>query len=46
MRVRLPLPYRATELKVSMVQAIQNVFSVNSKENDSREYMGKAREAV
>jgi tagatose 1,6-diphosphate aldolase GatY/KbaY len=36
----------ATELKVPMAQAIQDVFTANPKENDPREYMGKAKEAV
>ena len=36
----------ATELKVPMAQAIQYVFESNPKENDPRQYMGKAKEAV
>ncbi len=36
----------ATELKIPMAQAIQDVFAANPNENDPREYMGKAKEAV
>lgn len=36
----------ATELKVPMAQAIQEVFGANPKENDPRKYMGNAKEAV
>jgi len=36
----------ATELKVPMAQAIQDVFAANPEENDPRQYMGKAKEAV
>lgn len=36
----------ATELKVPMAQAIQDVFNANPEENDPRKYMGRAKEAV
>lgn len=36
----------ATELKVPMATAIQEVFAANPKENDPRKYMGNAKEAV
>lgn len=36
----------ATELKIPMALAIQEVFSKNPNENDPRKYMGKAKEAV
>lgn len=36
----------ATELKIPMAQAIQQCFINNPKENDPRNYMGAAREAV
>jgi len=36
----------ATELKVPMAQAIQEVFSHDPEENDPRKYMGKAKNAV
>lgn len=36
----------ATELKIAMAQAIQDVFTDNPEENDPRRYMGKAKEAV
>lgn len=36
----------ATELKVPMASAIQEVFAANPKENDPREYMGYAKQAV
>lgn len=36
----------ATELKVPMANAIQEVFKFNPKENDPRKYMGNAKEAV
>ena len=36
----------ATELKIPMARAIQEVFKNNPKENDPRNYMGAARSAV
>lgn len=36
----------ATDLKVSMANAIQEVFIANPKENDPRKYMGNARKAI
>lgn len=36
----------ATELKIPMAQAIQEIFAQNPKENDPRKYMGAAKEAV
>ena len=36
----------ATELKVAMAHAIQEIFQRNPKENDPRKYMGAAKVAV
>lgn len=36
----------ATDLKVSMASAIQEVFMENPKENDPRKYMGNAKKAI
>jgi tagatose bisphosphate family class II aldolase len=36
----------ATELKIPMARAIQACFAANPKENDPRNYMGAAKEAV
>jgi len=36
----------ATELKIPMAEAIQEVFRKNPEENDPRRYMGAAKEAV
>ncbi|HEX3045767.1 MAG TPA: tagatose-bisphosphate aldolase subunit GatY [Bacillota bacterium] len=36
----------ATELKIPMAKAIQDTFARNPKENDPRNYMGAAKEAV
>lgn len=36
----------ATELKIPMAKAIQECFRLNPKENDPRNYMGAAKEAV
>ncbi len=36
----------ATELKIPMAQAIQEVFTLDPEENDPRAYMGKAKLAV
>nr|PZN09571.1 MAG: hypothetical protein DIU64_08510 [Caldicoprobacter oshimai] len=36
----------ATELKIPMAKTIQEVFRVKPEENDPRNYMGAAKEAV
>jgi tagatose bisphosphate family class II aldolase len=36
----------ATELKIPMADAIKEVFKANPDENDPRNYMGKAKEAI
>lgn len=36
----------ATELKIPMAKAIQEIFAQNPRENDPRKYMGAAKEAV
>lgn len=36
----------ATELKIPMAEAIQEVFRINPQENDPRNYMGAAKRAV